>query len=154
MFGAMSRGLTYVGLGGALMRGLVKIHWVEKSADNKLDLERRPSKFEAKLALRQLQELRRNGEPALREFCYVHDREKVLKELQKKKYYFGGFWYEKPVSPMRYYKKVNFPESECPNAVYVAEHIVNLPNYYTSRDLAPARKIIKKFQEEGSDGSK
>ena len=154
MFGTMSRGLTYVGLGGVLMRGLVKIHWVEKSADNRLDLERRPSRFETKLALKQLQKLRRNGEPALREFYYVHDREKVLKELQKHGYYFGGFWYEKPVSPIRYYKKVKYPESKCPNAVYAAEHIINLPNYYTSRDLAPARKIIKKYQEEGSDGPK
>lgn len=153
MFGAMSRGLTYLGLGGALMRCLVKIHWVEKSADNKLDLRRRPSKFEAKSALRQLQELRKNGEPALREFHFVRDREKVLKELQREGYYFGGFWYEKPVSPLRYYKKVHFPEAECPNAVYVAEHIINLPNYYTRRDLTRARQIIKKHSEEGNDGA-
>ena len=152
MFGAMSRGLTYVGIGGALMRGLIKIHWVEKSADNKLDLERRLSKFEAKLALKQLKGLRQNGEPALRDFYYVHDRDKVLKELQKKGYYFGGFWYEKPVSPLRYYKKVKFPEANCPNAVYAADHIINLPNYYTRRDLASARRIIKKYLEEGSDG--
>ena len=153
MFGAMSRGLTYIGLGGALMRCLVQIHWVEKSADNKLDLKRRPSKFEARLALKQLQELRKNGEPVLREFYYVHDRDKVLKELQKEGYYFGGFWYEKPVSPSRYYQKVHFPESECPNAVYVAGHIVNLPNYYTRRDLSRARQIIKNHLEEGKDGA-
>ena len=153
MFGAMSRSLTYIGLGGAMMRCLVQIHWVEKSADNRLDLKRRPSKFEARLALKQLQELRKNGEPALREFYYVHDRDKVLKELQKKGYYFGGFWYEKPVSPSRYYRKVHFPESECPNAVYAAEHIVNLPNYYTRRDLLRARQIIKNHLEEGKDGA-
>lgn len=153
LFGAMSRGLTYVGLGGALMRCLVKIHWVEKSADNELDIKRRPSKFQAKSALKQLQELRKNGEPALREFYYVKDREKVLKQLQKEGYYFGGFWYEKPVSPLRYYKKVHFPESECPNAVYVAEHIINMPNYYTRRDLKRARQIIKKHLEEGKDGT-
>lgn len=153
MFGAMSRALTYVGLGGTLMRCLVKIHWVEKSADNRLDLKRRPSKFEAKLALRQLQELRRSGEPALRDFCFVNDRDKVLKELQREGYYFGGFWYEKPVSPLRYYEKVHFPETECPNAVYVAEHIINLPNYYTRRDLSRARQIIKKHLEEGKDGT-
>ncbi len=153
MFGAMSRSLTYIGLGGALMRCLVQIHWVEKSADNRLDLKRRPSKFEARLALKQLQELRKNGEPALREFYYVHNRDKVLKELQKEGYYFGGFWYEKPVSPSRYYRKVHFPESECPNAVYAAEHIVNLPNYYTRRDLLRARQIIKNHLEEGKDGA-
>ena len=149
MFGAMARGLTYVGLGGIWMRLLVKIHWVEKSADNKLDLERRISKFEARLALKQLQRLKRTGEPVLREFCLVRDRDELLQKLQKKGYYFGGFWYERPVSPERYYKKVHFPETECPNAVYVAEHIINLPDYYSRRDLTPARKIIKEYLEEG-----
>ena len=153
MFGAMSRGLTYVGLGGALMRCLVKLHWVEKSADNRLDLKRRPSKFTAREALKQLKELRRNGEPALRDFYFVHDRAKALKELQKNGYYFGGFWYERPVSPSRYYKIVHFPESKCPNAVYAAGHIINLPNYYAKRDLEQAYKIIKKYLEEGSHGS-
>ena len=149
MFGALCRTLTYVGLGGALMRALVKIHWVEKSADSKLDLNRRLSKFQAKLALQQLRDLRRAGEPVLREFCFVRDRAEVLKKLQKKGYYFAGLWYEKPVSPERYYKKVHFPENECPNAVYVSEHILNLPNYYTRKDLVTARKIIKEYLEEG-----
>ena len=154
MFGAMCRGLSYIGVGGGLMRCLVKIHWVEKSADNRLSLDERPSKFEAKLALKQFQDLRRTGEPVLREFCFVRDRAEVLKKLQKKGYYFGGFWYEKPVSPERYYKKVHFPEKECPNAVYVAEHILNLPNYYTGRDLKKARKIIKEYLEEGNECEK
>ena len=153
-FGAICRWLSYVKLGGVLMRGLIKIHWVEKSADNKLDLKRLPSKFEAKLALEQLRKFRRNGEPALREFCFVRDREEVLAKLQKNGYYFSGFWYEKPVSPARYYKKVHFPESECATAVWVSEHILNLPTYYTRRDLNRARRIIKEYLEEGEDGKK
>lgn len=147
-FGAVCRGLSYVKLGGVLMRGLVKIHWVEKSADSKLDLKRLPSKFEARLALEQLKKFRRNGELPLREFCFVRNRSEVLTKLQKKGYYFSGFWYEKPVSPARYYKKVHFPESECPNAVWASEHVLNLPNYYTRRDLLPARRIIKEYLEE------
>lgn len=153
-FGAICRGLSYVKLGGILMRGLIKIHWVEKSADNKLDLKRLPSKFEAKLALEQLRKFRRNGEPALREFCFVRNREEVLAKLQKKGYYFGGFWYEKPVSPARYYKKVHFPEKECATAMWVSEHILNLPTYYTRRDLTQARRIIKEYLEEGEDEKK
>ena len=35
LLGAICRGLSYVHLGGTLMRLFVKIHWVEKSADNK-----------------------------------------------------------------------------------------------------------------------
>ena len=151
MFGALCRTLSYIRLGGPLMRCLVKIHWVEKSADNKLELERRLNNFEAKLALAQLRELRKDGESPLRGFCFVRDRAQVLHKLQRAGYYFGSFWYEKPVSPMRYYNKVQFPEAECPNATYVAEHIINLPNYYSRRDLQPAHKIIKPYLEEGGN---
>lgn len=143
LFGAICRGLTHVRLGGALMRLLVKIHWVEKSADNRLDLACKINKFEAKLALEQLKKLNKNGEPSLREFYLVNNREDILKKLHRSGYYFDGFWYEKPVSPVRYYKKVHFPEETCKTAVLVANKIVNLPTYYSKSELREARKIIE-----------
>lgn len=147
MFGAICRGLSYVKLGGILMRGLVAIHFVEKSADNKLDLARRPAKFEAKLALEQLKHLKPSGELPLRKFYLVRNRAEVLEKLRKAGYYFDGLWYEKPVSPERYYKKVHFPELDCPTAVEVSERIINVPNYYNKKDLAPAMKIIEEYLE-------
>lgn len=152
MLGLICRDLTGIHLGGALMRGLLKIHWVERSADNKLDLERKMSKFEAKLALPQLKQLKKSGEPPIREFFLVNDREETLKELTKNGYYFSGVWYEKPISPARYYKKVRFPEKECPNAVWIADHIVNLPRYYSKQELALARIIISTHEKEGNNG--
>lgn len=143
LFGMICRGLSYVHLGGILMRGLVRIHWVEKSADNRLDLMRRISKFEAKLALEQFKKLKRSGEPPIREFAFVDDRGEVLEELARAGYYFDGLWYKQPVSPERYYKKVHFPEEECPNSVFVAKHIVNFPTYYARSDLKKAREIVK-----------
>ena len=148
LLGTMARGLSYIKLGGAFMRCLVKIHWVEKSADNKLDLERKIAKFEAKLALKQLKNLKKSGEPPLREFYLVRDRAEVLEKLQEKGYYFGGFWYEKPVSPERYYKKVHFPEDKCPVATEVAAKIINFPTYYSKKDLEPARKIVAEYTED------
>ena len=148
LFGAMSRTLSYVHLGGVWMRVLVKIHWVEKSADNKLDITRKIAKFEAKMALGQLKRLKKAGEKPIREFYLVKDRNKLLAELRQKGYHFDGFWYERPVSPERYYKKVHFPETKCPVAVEVASKIINLPVYYTKKDLEPARKIITKYVEE------
>lgn len=149
LLGRICRGLTGVHLGGVLMRCLLAIHWVERSADNKLDLDRKMSKFEAKLALRQLRELRRTGKNGgrgpIRDFYLVRDRGEVLKKLKQAGYYFDGFWYEKPVSPKRYYRRVHFPEESCPNAVAVAEQIINLPTYYSGADLAPARKIIESY---------
>ncbi len=147
-FGVMCRALSYVHLGGVFIRLLVKVHWVEKSADNELDLRRRPSKFEARLALMQIKGLRRVGERPLRDFYFVDDRKRTLEELARIGYYFGGFWYEKPVSPERYYDKVHFPEKDCKNAVYASEHIVNVPNYYKKKDLAPALRVIEEHKEE------
>lgn len=146
LFGVMCRGLSYVHLGGAPMRLFIKIHWVEKSADNRLDLARRPAKFETKLALEQLKKI--NKAKPLREFYLVRSRDEVLDKLKEAGYYFDGFWYEKPVSPVRYYKKVHFPEESCPVAVEVSQKIVNLPTYYSKKDLAPARKIIEEYLDE------
>ena len=143
LFGAICRGLSYVHLGGPLMRLLVKIHFVEKSADNKLDLNCKINKFEAKLALEQLRNLNKRGVKPLREFYLVDNREEVLQKLRKAGYFFDGLWYERPVSPERYYKKVHFPEENCPVAVEVSKRIVNLPTYYNKKDLAKAREIIK-----------
>lgn len=145
LFGGICRGLTQIHLGGLLMRFLVAIHWVEKSADNRLDLKRRISKFEAKLALEQFKALGRADESPIRRFYLVNNREEVLKQLAYAGYHFDGLWYKQPVSPERYYKKIHFPEETCPNSVYVAKHIINFPNYYSKSDLESAMRIIKPF---------
>ena len=144
MFGAICRGLSYVHLGGFLMRGLIKIHWVERSADNKLDLGKRLTNFEAKLALEQLKNSKKSSGP-IREFYLVKDRDIVLKKLRQAGYYFDSFWYEKPVSPVRYYKKVNFPEDKCPVATEVSQKIINFPTYYKKSDLSKAQKIVEEY---------
>ena len=148
LFGGLCRSLTRIHLGGALMRLLVKIHWVEKSADNKLDLSRKISNFEAKLALEQLEKIKKSGEKPLRNFYLVKNRGEVLAKLRKAGYYFDGFWYERPVSPERYYGKVHFPEKECPVATDVASKIINFPNYYTKKELWSAYKIIEEYLDD------
>ncbi|MBR5647378.1 DegT/DnrJ/EryC1/StrS family aminotransferase [Candidatus Saccharibacteria bacterium] len=147
MFGAMSRGLAHIHAGGAFMKFLVLIHWVQKSADNKLEMNRKISKFEARRALRQLELLDKEGEGTIRDFYLVEKRDELLKELAEAGYYFEGFWYEKPVSPERYYEKVGFPEDSCPVAVEVASKIINVPKFYSEEELAPAMDIIKKYVE-------
>lgn len=147
LFGAIARGLSYLRLSGPWMRMLLKFHWVEKSADNKLNLRRKIAKFEAKIALDQLKKLKKSGEGPLRDFYLVKERDELLKELKKHGYFFDGFWYEKPVSPERYYSSVHFPEDECPVATEVAKKIINLPTFYGKKDLAEARKIIEKYIE-------
>ena len=83
----------------------------------------------------------------------MREREKVLEMLKKAGYYFDSIWYKKPVAPERYYKKVHFNEAECPSSVYIAEHIINLPTYYSRGDLKRAREIIKPYIiNEGKNG--
>ncbi|MBR3252976.1 DegT/DnrJ/EryC1/StrS aminotransferase family protein [Candidatus Saccharibacteria bacterium] len=142
---AVCRGLNYVHLGGALMRFLILTHQVEKSADSKLDLVRRPPNFVAKLATSQIKNFHHRGQPKLRDFYLVRDREEVLLKLKKAGYYFNSFWYEKPVSPVRYYKEIQFPEKDCPEAVRITEQIINFPNYYKKQNLKRAREIIKPY---------
>lgn len=150
MWGSLCRRLTRVHLGGVLMRFLIRTRLVERSADNKLDLSRTLAPFEAKLALEQFRKL---GKGPLRDFALVQNRGEVLKELRAAGYYFDGFWYEKPVSPERYYASVGFPEEACPTAVKVSQTIINLPRYYKSSDLAGARKIIRKYTLGGANPS-
>ena len=144
-FCGICRGLNGVHLGGAMMKFFLLVHWVERSADNKLDLERLPSKFQAKLALSQFKKFRHRGEGKLREFYLVKNRAEVLKKLRDNGYFFDSFWYEKPVSPARYYKEVKFPEKDCPVSMEITKEIINFPKYYSEKELAAAREIIKPY---------
>ena len=145
LFCSVCRGLNYIHLGGVLMRFLIFTHQVEKSADSKLDLTRRPPKFVAKLAARQTKSLSSRKNPSFRDFYLVKDREGLLLKLKKAGYFFDSFWYEKPVSPVRYYKAVHFPEKDCPEAVRITGQIINFPTYYKKQELDRAREIIKPY---------
>ncbi len=123
-----------------------KLHWIERSADLKLDLSTRLTHWQAKLALSQVANLGKNRERPLRDFALVVDRDKTLHELQQNGFHFSDVWYEVPVAPARYYQKVHFPESDCPNSVMVAKTIINIPTWYNKKDLKLAEKIIKENQ--------
>ena len=78
----------------------------------------------------------------------MRDRAVVLELLRAGGFYFDGLWYEKPVSPERYYKRVHFPENECPVAVEISEKIINFPNYYTKSELVEAYRIAEEYSDE------
>ena len=147
LFGAINRAFTYVHLSKLWMNLLLKLHLIERSADSPLDLDRRIPNFVAKLALIKFKKLPNSGRTPLRSFYFVNNRDAVLKELRKNGYYFDSLWYEKPISPIRYYSKTHFPEDECPIAVNVASSIINLPTYYKKTDLKLAIKIIEENQK-------
>ncbi len=140
LLAGMVRGFTHFHLGGVLMRAFLKLRLIERSADNRLDFERKMPNFEAKSAFSQF----RTAYGVEREFELVSDRAKCLEELKVAGYHFAGYWYEKPIAPERYYKKAGFVEENCPEATFVAEHIINIPTYYSEDQLKRAREIIRK----------
>lgn len=148
LFGKMIRFFYFFRLGRLFTSFLLKTHQIKRSADADLDLKVRLTYWQAKLALRQLESLPENR-PPIREFYLVDDREIVLNELEREGFVMNDTWYDIPVSPERYYKKVKYPETECPIAVETAKHIVNLPTHYPRTALQPARKIIEKHELKG-----
>ena len=151
-FATIARGLAHLRLEKFWLGLLLKLHWIERSADTKLLEDTTIANWQAKLALKQFNSLKN---APLREFFVVDDRESCLKELKKHGARLEEFWYEVPVAPKRYYKQVNFPEKDCPNAVFFASHVVNLPTWYESprkkRQVAVAKKIIKSHELKGGN---
>lgn len=145
VFGKIIRAFSYLHLSGPLTRLLLKIHWISRSADCPVDFIHRPARFQAKLALEQLENLPKNPKP-IRNFLLVDNRDEIIQKLTKKGYYFNEFWFETPIAPARYYKNSGFNEKDCPNATLVAQKIINLPTIYPKKSLEPALKIIKENQ--------
>lgn len=148
LFGLIIRGLYRLRLGRLFTSFLIKTHQIKRSADADLNLKVRLTYWQAKLALKQLESIPKDR-PPIREFYLVEDRDIVLNELERSGFVMNDTWYDIPVSPDRYYKKVKFPENECPVATEIAKHIINLPTHYARPKLAPARKIIEKYELKG-----
>lgn len=146
VFGAMMRGAAHVKLEKIMTGLLLKFHWITKSADAKLDIDEKLSGWQAGLVNRQLQQLFQNPPLGpLREFYLVDRRDEVLRKLRKAGYRLDEIWYDTPVSPVRYAKEANFPDSECPETVRLAKQIINLPTWYPPRKLDRARRIIEPY---------
>ncbi len=147
LFGSLARGLAHIKLEKPFLALLLKLKWIEKSADTALDETRTITDWQAKLVLSQLENLKNSP---LRDYFLVNNREECLKELKKNGFRLEELWYEVPVAPKRYYKKVNFPESSCKNATKIAEQIINLPTWYTDKkhkkEIKKAKQIIEKYQ--------
>lgn len=138
VFGGLSRifGCWIVG-------GLVKIHWVQRSADAELDPHRRLTHWQAKLARRQLSHL---PSSPLREYRLIKDRPEALQQLRQHGYNFDEIWYDTPVSPARYTKEADFPVKTCPETVRISQEIVNFPTWYRPARLTQAYEIIKEYE--------
>ncbi len=149
LLAAIARGFAHLHLEKYWLGLLLKLKWIERSADTKLRELHTITPWQAKLALSQLTDPKLPTIP-LREYYLVKDREIALEELESHGIRLEESWYEVPVSPRRYFNSLNFPTEACPNATFFAAHILNLPTWYHSSDkkhqseLALAKRILKK----------
>lgn len=149
LFGAITRALFHLQLGrlnfGRLYTAfLLKTHQIQKSADARLDSSIRLAHWQAKLALRDLKKIKHRA--PLRRFYFVENRKELLKKLTTAGFIMDDIWYSSPVSPERYYAQANFDEKACPNAVFAANHLINLPNWLNIFELAEARHLINQYE--------
>lgn len=144
-FALVIRALYRLRLGKFLTAILIKIHFIEKSADAKLDTNTRLPHWQAKLALSQLEQLTRINQAPLRQPLLVSNRDEVLCKLEKSGYVFNDTWYDVLVSPARYYNKYRAIEKECPVATEISQQLINFPTWYSKSDLREANKIIKDY---------
>lgn len=145
LLGAIMRGGYHIGLGKIITAILLKLHWIQKSADAELNLNTRLTHWQAKLARRQLATL---PTTPLRGHTFVQDRDALLKMLKQKGYYLDEIWYDTPVSPVRYAKEADFPNTECPQTVKIASEIINYPTWYRAEQLAPVEALVEQWQKE------
>ena len=124
----------------------IKTHLITRAVDETLDLKKRPANWQCRLALDQFRAMKPTGTTPLRVHTFVDDRAATLKELVAAGYHFEEVWYDVPVSPVRYYKSLNFPESAYPCATAAARHIINLPTYYPKASLEKAISIIESHE--------
>ncbi len=141
LFGLIARGFGRAGC--KFMGLLVKLHFVQRSADAELDLTHSLTHWQAKLALRQLEQL---SSDRLRDFRLVRDRNQLLTELKQQGYYLDEIWYDTPVSPARYAEEAAFPATKCPDTVKIAAEIINFPTWYDDARLYNAYEIAKKYE--------
>lgn len=151
VFAGFARVFWPLGIGKPLLAALVRMRWIERSGDTELNHETRLTHWQAKLALRQLPNL---PDTPLREYKLVRDREAVLTKLELAGYLWTDIWYDTPVAPARYAEEADFPTADCPRAVEVAAHIINLPTWFRPERLTKARDIIAKSEIDAHPESK
>ena len=142
LLGSIARGLAHLHLEKFWLGLCLKLKWIERSADTKLRETHTVSNWQALLALKQF---RKPKTSPLREYLLVRDKEEVLSRLKTDGFRLEESWYETPVSPERYFSSLDFPKEKCPNAIFFAEHVLNLPTWYRDKKHQKELRKLKNF---------
>lgn len=115
---------------------------VSRSADDEVNLVRGLPDWQADLILADFKKLSGREKP-LRRPVVVKNRTRAILMLEEMGIVARDFWYERPISPERYYQKMHFPEEDCPNATKLARGILNLPGYLGERQIDKIKRELE-----------
>ena len=165
-----------IGLGKYIMALAIKLSLVSRSADGEVDTAEMLPHWQAKLALRQIENLsniakerhqkakiyienlqktvpkavKQAGSAPARLPLLVDNRDRVIAALHGNGIQANDIWYDVPVSPIRFYKKANYSEKDCPVAVNVASRLINLPTHerITSENIIKITEIVNRVAQQ------
>lgn len=165
-----SRVLYPVRVGPYVMALAIKLRLVVRSADGSVNVAETLPHWQARLARTQLQNIKaiavsrrekanqylaslsahapagatQEGAALIRVPLLVGNRDEVVAHLRTHGVQAHDIWYDVPVSPQRFYDKVEYPEAACPVAVQVAARLVNLPTHerITAGDIERITKLV------------
>lgn len=167
-----TRALYPVKIGKYIMVLAIKLKLVVRSADGSADgIEEILPHWQAKLALGQVENLsataatrrakaqqyieqlgefvpegaKTQGAAPIRVPLLVSNRDEVVAQLCANGVQANDIWYDVPVSPLRFYDRVNYPEAECPVAVRTAARLVNVPTHerINDKDIEYISKLVR-----------
>ncbi len=150
-----ARKLYPINLGSYVMAAAIRMKLVIRSADGEVTISEALPSWQAKLARKQLQHImttakarrtkaamylreldefapagaNQDGAALIRVPLLASNRDEIVSHLRKYGVQANDIWYDVPVSPVRFYSAIDYPEADCPVAVRTAARLVNLPTH-------------------------
>ncbi|HTK39486.1 MAG TPA: DegT/DnrJ/EryC1/StrS family aminotransferase [Patescibacteria group bacterium] len=155
-------------LGQVLLGLMYRLKLAERSAEGGIHRNTTMPHWKARLALERLENLdalnahRReimsvyesvfgdalvSSGGTIRAALSVSNRSATLDSLREHGYELSDTWYDTPIGPARKYKRLNYPEQDCPGAVALSRTIINLPTHdeITEVDAKTIAEIIQQY---------
>jgi dTDP-4-amino-4,6-dideoxygalactose transaminase len=159
---------TYaVGIGKLLHFVVHRLRIARQAADGRIRRSETMPDWQAKFALSRFSELEQeitrrtnlisdyqtvlkstliNPEGTIRASFLVKNQAATHDRLRRENIQADDTWYDTPIGPARKYKRYDFPEKKCPNAMHVSRHVINLPThrYIDTKTAIKIAKLVEK----------
>lgn len=153
-------------LGKAIHAGMYKMKLATLSSDGGIHRDTRLPHWQARLVLSHLKQLPEANDQRrqhmkhydesidrslisqgalIRAALTVKDRTAVLETLRENGYELVDTWYDTPVGPAHKFANIDYPSADCPHAVELSKHLINLPvhRHINERDVQKIAEIVE-----------